>query len=201
MTNTHKPQPLTRHVTFHARRAIANGYAADAEWYADAYAACQRMSNEHTVPVHVVVGIVAALSPRMEWTANLRIAERMLASGGTLERGALYVMLAKARDIYAGVDPLKVMTAPKTANFYRAIMSRGADGVVIDRHAIDVATNTRHTDATRPALTPKQYAAYADCYRRAAVILSDELGIPLSPSAVQALTWESWRRVHKGRRS
>ena len=198
---TNSPKPLTRHVTFHARRALAAGYGADLHWYADALDRASGMATRHGVPVHVAVGVIAALSPRMEWEANLRIAERMLASGGTLTRGALTAMLSKARDIVAGIDPLAAMTAPKTANFYRAIISAGADGVVIDRHAIDVATNTRHTDATRPSLTPKQYETYANCYRRAAVILSEETGRPWSPSEVQALTWEAWRREHKGKRA
>jgi hypothetical protein len=187
MTHT----PLTRHVTFHARRAIAADYGEDANWYRVALDRAWNLAAKHDTPIHVVVGIIAALSPRMEWEANLRIAERMLASHGTLETGGLRVFLAKARDIYAGADPLRVMTAPKTSNFYRAIMSAGADGIVIDRHAIDVALNTRHTDDTRPSLTPRQYEAFAECYRRAAVILSQ----------VQGLTWESWRRTHKGKRA
>ena len=198
---TTHPKPLTRHVTFHARRAIAAGMHADLHWYADALDRAQGLATRYGVPVHVAVGVIAALSPRMEWEQNLRIAGRMLESGGTMTRGALTAMLAKARAIMAGVDPLEAMTAPKTANFYRAIISAGADGVVIDRHAIDVATNTRHTDATRPSLTPKQYERFAEVYRRAAVILSEEIGAPLTPSMVQALTWESWRRTHKGKRA
>jgi hypothetical protein len=91
-------------------------------------------------------------------------------------------------------------SAAKTRNFYVAILSRGVDGIVIDRHAIDVATNRRHTDATRPALTPKRYEQYAAVYRRAAVILSDEFG-PVTPSQVQGVTWEAWRLEHKGRRA
>jgi hypothetical protein len=198
---TTHPKPLTRHVTFHARRAIAAGYAADTHWYAHAFDRVSAMAYAHGVPTHVAAAIVAVLSPRVEWEANIRLADRMLASGGTLERGALGGNLAKARALYAGAAPLDVITAPKTRNFYLAIVSQGVDGVVIDRHAIDVATNTRHTEATRPTLTPKQYEAYAACYRRAAIILSAEIGLPLTPSMVQALTWESWRREHKGKRS
>jgi hypothetical protein len=195
-------QPLTRNVTALYRRAHAAGLAdAHVNWYATAYDAAHGMAFVHGVPVHVAVGVIAALSPRMEWDANLRIAERMLASGGTLERGALTDNLRKARAIVAGADPLDVMTAPKTSNFHRAIISRGDDGIVIDRHAIDVAHAVRHTDANRPtASSAKRYEAYALCYRRAAVILSDEFG-PVTPSQVQGVTWEAWRLQWKGRRA
>ncbi len=190
---THRLTPHTRNVTRVARVALMRRASAT-NWYADARALCVRIAEEHAVPLHVVVGIVAALSPRLGWGPNVRLARRMLASGGTLASGALSNNLRKAREIYAGADPLDVMTAPKTANFYRAILTMGADGIVIDRHAYDVAVGKRHTDAERPGMTPKQYEAVAECYRRAAIILSDETGETLSPSMIQALTWVEWRR-------
>lgn len=201
---TNSPQPLTRHVTRLYRAAHASGLAdAHINWYALAHDRAASMAFETGYPVHVAIGVIAALSPRMEWEANLRIARRMLESGGQLERGALSDNLAKARAICAGAEPLATMSAPtaaKTRNFYLAILSRGEDGIVIDRHAIDVATNTRHTDATRPPMTPKRYREYADVYRRASVILSDEFG-PVTPSQVQGVTWEAWRATWKGRRA
>lgn len=186
-------QPHTRNVTRVARIALMRGAHATG-WYADARALCAQLARESDYPLHVAVGVVAALSPRLGWGPNVKLARRMLASGGTLEHGALSANLAKARAIVAGADPLDVMTAPKTSNFYRAILTMGADGVVIDRHAYDVAVNRRHTDAERPSMTAAQYERVAECYRRAAIILSAETGETLSPSMVQSLTWVEWRR-------
>lgn len=191
---------LVRRVTRAYRLARMTGAHAT-NWYADALETAETMAIKHAVPVHVAVGVISALSPRVNWGLNIRLAERMLASGGTMQRGCLTVNLRKARAIYAGADPLEVMTAPKTANFYRAIMSGGADGIVIDRHAYDIAMGQRHADKpgqenpVRPSLTPKQYQTFADAYTRASVILSREFG-PVSPSDVQALTWEWWRAEH-----
>jgi hypothetical protein len=193
MTHTN---PHTRNVTKVARVALMREPAlGSSSWYATAFRLCHEMATQYGLPVHTVVAVVAALSPRLGWGPNVRLAERMLASGGTLATGALGNSLRAARDVYAmDGDPLERLTSRKVGNFYRAILSSGADGIVIDRHAYDIAVGHRHSDATRPSLTPLQYDRVAECYRRAARILSDETGRPLSPSDVQAVCWTEWRR-------
>jgi hypothetical protein len=188
--------PHTRNITRVARVAFMRGVPlADQTWYHEAYALCRDMAATYDLPTYRVAAVVAALSPRLGWGPNIRLAERMLASGGTLANGALGNSLRAARDVYAmDGDPLERLTSRKVGNFYRAIISRGADGIVIDRHAYDVAVGHRHSDATRPSLTPLQYDRVAECYRRAARILSAEIGRPLSPSDVQAACWVEWRR-------
>ena len=57
-------------------------------WYADAKAAAQDMADNHELPLHIVVGVIAALSPTNNWSRNLVDADNMLdtfTSGGYVE--------------------------------------------------------------------------------------------------------------------
>ena len=45
------------------RKAKRNDVAAGVAWYANAYDACMAIALRYDVPVHIVVGVVAALSP------------------------------------------------------------------------------------------------------------------------------------------
>lgn len=187
----------TRNITAVFRSAddalIAEGIA----WYEDARRIADALAVRYAVPMHVSAGVLAALSPLNSWGNNVNLAARMLASGGTLDAGYLRANLAKARRIMAegSVDALGGL---KVNNFYRSIVSGGADGVTIDRHAWCIAHNDRSRTNNIPSMTPKAYEAVADRYRRASVILSREYGMPLSPAVVQAVTWVVWRRRYWG---
>ena len=41
-------------------------------WYADAKTDAQEMADKYELPLHIVVGVVAALSPTNRWERNLR---------------------------------------------------------------------------------------------------------------------------------
>jgi hypothetical protein len=183
----------TRNITRVFRTATADQLANGLAWYLDANTIANALANENNVSVEKCAGIISALSPMMSWGANVNIATRFITAGG-LERGALKTNLAKSRAILAGADILTTLNGLKVQNFYDCILTNGLGaGVCIDRHAYDIATNTRHTDATRPKLSPKRYNECADAYRRAASILSRELGYPVSGAQVQAVTWVAWR--------
>jgi len=187
----------TRNITAVFRSADADLIAEGVEWYADARRVADAFAARYAVPVHVSAGVLAALSPLNSWGNNVNLAGRMLASGGTLERGYLKANLAKARRIIAegSTDALGGL---KVNNFYRSIITGGAEGVTIDRHAWCIAHNDRTRTNSIPKLTPKAYAEIAERYRRAALILSREYGMPLSPAVVQAVTWVVWRRRYWG---
>ena len=176
--------PLTRRATSVYRSAsdeqIINGRA----WYPSAHEIARSQADEYGVTIEVASGVLAALSPRMGWAPNVMIAERMLASGGTMQDGALGRSLSQARAIHSGTDPLDVLGGPKTRAFYQAILTAGkADDPVIDRHAWDMLTGVRF--ASPP--TTKQYREGADRMTRAARILSVQV------SELQAVTWLAWR--------
>ncbi len=187
----------TRNITRVFREADADLIAEAIAWYSDARLIADALAAKHALPVHVVAGVLAALSPLNSWGNNVNLAARMLASGGTLDRGYLSANLAKARRIIAE-GTIDALGGLKVNNFYLSIITGGADGITIDRHAYCLAHNDRSVTNDIPKLSRKRYDEIADKYRRASVILSREYGMPLSPAVVQAVTWVVWRRKFWG---
>ena len=57
-------------------------------WYRDANQWCNAVAIEHKLPLHVVVGVVAALSPTNRWSRNLIDANNLIETfinGGYVE--------------------------------------------------------------------------------------------------------------------
>lgn len=195
MTNTTAPvlTPATRNVTRLFRQASLAEVQAGRAWYAEAHAAAVRYAAEYGVSVEVAAGVLAATSPLNSWGANVRLAGAVLAAGGTKSDGYLGLGLRKANAIIAGADVEATLNGTKTRNFYRSIVTAGREGVTIDRHSWSVAVNFRYEGGVIPSLSDKRYESAAECYRRAARILSREYGMELSPAVVQAVTWVQWR--------
>lgn len=171
--------------------------SAGIEWYAEAYGIAESYAERFGITVGQAAGIIAALSPQQAWAQNVRSAERFLESRASVHTK---VNMTKCERILAGEDVWTVLNADKTRNFWLGIVSQGAEGVCIDRHAIDIALGVRHTEATRPAIGKRLYAAAAEAYRAAAEALSAE-GAILSPAELQAVTWAEHVRRWSGIRA
>lgn len=184
--------PSTRNVTRVFREASPEQIQAGMDWYADARRIAGVYAERYGVTVEVAAGVIAALSPLNSWGANLNLAARFLDAGG-LDAGYLKANLAKARAIYAGADVESTLSGLKVTNFYRSIVSAGAKGVCVDRHAYCLATNDRASSNDVPSLSAKRYAELSECYVRAAKILSRELEQTITPAVVQSVTWTVWR--------
>lgn len=189
-----KPKPAIRtvNITRLYRQATEAERREGLLWYPNAHLFAQHLAHETGHAVSSVAGIIAAVSPRLGWDINQRLAARIIRTGDT-SSGYLGAGLLRARRLLDGESPFDVLRTRKILNFYVSILTAGADGVCIDRHAYDVATGVRHTEETRPGITPGRYDAAADKYRRAARILSRELDTQLTPAEVQATTWVAWR--------
>lgn len=188
--NDYARSASTRNITAVFRGADDRHVNTGLAWYATAHTVAQRVALATGHSTEIAVGVIAATSPRMGWGPNVRLAHRILSTGDT-SQGYLKNGLASARRILDGADPLEVLRSRKVSNFYRAIISRGADGIVIDRHALDIAHNQR-VEGDRPSPTERQYDAIAEYYRRAADALARD-GWAISPAQVQAVTWLAWR--------
>lgn len=183
----------TRNITRVYRTATPDQIESGLNWYGTAYDIAGSLADEHGTTREVAAGVLAALSPLNSWQANVNLATRFLAEGG-LHAGYLSGGLAKARAILAGAPVLDILTSPKVQNFFHCILTRGlTTAVCVDRHALDVAMNVRHTDTTRPEIKGKRYTETVAAYQRAAVILSKE-GQAVSAAQVQAIVWVTWRR-------
>lgn len=177
--------PLTRRATAEYRRATPTHIERGRAWYRDAHAIALAHVVEYGVALETAAGVLAALSPRMGWGSNVMFAERMMASGGTLDHGCLTRSLDQARRIFHGEAPLDVMSGPKTRAFYDAILTGGeGDGpAVIDVHAWAMLTGERGA----PPPTNRQYREAAQMMARGAKIVGE------SVHDFQAITWLTWR--------
>jgi hypothetical protein len=192
----------TCHIVAAWREATPAQFDKGTGWYRAARVIALQFAYKYDVSVEVAAGVIAATSPNNSWTANLKVAEKILfhRSAEYTHRGYLGTGLAKARRILAGESPetaLESKTYYKVLNFYRGIMSGGVEGVCVDRHAYDIATGQRHTEdrtggvdlPVRPNVSGKRYREVAQAYYDAARLLSIEEGRVITGCEVQAVTW------------
>ena len=49
-------------------------------WYANALAECNRIAIDYDVPLHIVTGVIAALSPNNKWDRNITNGRDLIAT-------------------------------------------------------------------------------------------------------------------------
>jgi hypothetical protein len=171
-------------------------------------------------------GIVAAVSPSMDWENNnldavhelhglrendwKKIAggDRSPVQGMSMSRASTDNLL-KAHRIIRGEDPDDVLdrrTAPKTNSFFHNIAEPDKAGpVTIDGRAHDIAANRlqgweQHRGISSAATSTGKTTRYEHLeksYRVAAHALNTQHGDDLLPHQVQAVTWEHAKSMEK----
>lgn len=187
----------TRNITKVFRSAYVGPDTEGMGWYHDAHAFAVELCP---TDVSKAAGVLAALSPRVSWVYNKKLAVRAFEAGKAT--GHLTMCTSKADAILNGASPLTVLTSPKVGNFYRCILDpMDPNAVVVDRHAFDIYQGKVTPDTEKDVLKRKGvYNTIAHSYVCASKILSREAGTLLLPSTVQAVTWCAWRnRADKGR--
>jgi len=168
------------------RTAALNG-----GWYAESRRVAEALAGEYGVTLETVAGVIAALSPRMRWSDNVRGAEAVLhraAYPGVFGTGGMLAGLgkpipgyganiAKAERIAAGEAPLAVLGGPKVLAFYRAILG-DRSSAVIDVWMIRAVGEYAHKPITGAA-----YERVADALRAAA------LAAGVDTADFQAIVW------------
>jgi len=178
-------------------------------WYANALAESTRMSITYDVPLHIVVGVVARLSPNNNWNRNIINANDMI----------------KAKVNGESIDSFKVSTYPSNKNLawdmldldsdgnfmnYEQTITHlsgqkiqsfcgnimGDDGCTIDGHARNIAYGERvGLTSGKINIGKKEYrdlqALYVQACKRTRVN-----GRALKAFELQAITWVTWRRIH-----
>ena len=129
---------------------------------------------------NLVAEVTAALSPRIQWSRNLKLAEetcRAFAAGKppSTVRGVFRANVSKAYDILRG--DIGALGGDKTVSFALNLMG-DTDAVTVDVWAMRAAMGY-----DKASLTSKQYRQIADSYRSAA----NRVG--LSPRDFQAVVW------------
>jgi len=190
-------------------QANADEIVAGKSWYAEAKREAQAIADKYELPLAIVVGVIAALSPTNKWDRNLQDADAMCSvfvEGGYIEEVTVCTyetMREKAWSILAdmpgestecgGLRPnaklvANILRGPKITDFFWCIL--GHDVCVIDGHAWCIANADRRTMQEVPNIGKKLRQDLQDAYRVAAHAQG------LTAYEMQAITWTAWRRIH-----
>jgi hypothetical protein len=183
------------------RQATPQEHKAGLAWYAKARADAVAISITHDIPLRVVVGVIAALSPNNKWERNVKDADMMIAAflaGEPVEacKPCTYTkMRDKAWAILAAIpecddDIVSILNGQKIVSFFCNIMGQDKT-VTIDGHAYNIAMGKRVslTDS-ETSMSKSVYKGMQEAYGRAAKRAG------LKVYELQAITWVAWKRIH-----
>lgn len=181
------------------QRASEGDMVAGKLWYRTARETCFNLASQYKVldregkPDFVkVAGIVAALSPQQGWKVNLAQAAQCLKTKKF--RSHTRANCEKARRIFKGEEPLKVLGGHKVRAFFRNIVAGGETGllggVCVDRHTLSVCLGRETTPEDQQHLS-NRVSLQREC-QNAFKLASIKAG--LLPSELQAITWITYRR-------
>lgn len=163
--------------------ATAQAMAAGAVWYPNARELAYELAGE----VVQGAGVIAALSPQVQWDRNVALARDAF---NDHFHGQVGDAIRKARRIMQYCDPDTVLPrGKKTWHFYHSIVNPATtEHVTVDRHACAIAEGLpKRTDPGVIGVVRYRtvMAAYLDAARH--------IGRPVSE--VQAVTWVARRSM------
>lgn len=176
--------------------ASADDLATGLGWYESARreAECIALSatNTNALTTNDVIGVIAALSPRVSWPLNIAAARTMVDAWDHGENQPIVPGIPSNRDkawaiLTEDARPLDILSGPKVRAFYCAIKG-DPDAVVLDVWAMRAAGIS-----SMRGMTTKQYERLSNSYRAAAAILGH------TPRDVQSAIWVSYRRQYVSR--
>jgi hypothetical protein len=189
MSNTQAQTAMVRRILATYRRATPAELAGGRDWYATAQSAAGEIYPERP---DIAAGVIAALSPRAQWTVNLRWARAMVhaaRTGQECPRVHTETMRRIAWSIATGEQSYsEALKGPKTSRFAAAIDPTVADlsRCTVDTWAARTAegkASPSHNANGAKAPTGHRYLAIERAYQRAAEILGQETAV------VQAVCW------------
>ena len=173
-------------------------------WYAVALADCNRIAIDNGVPLHIVVGVCAALSPNNKWDRNIVNTSDMVQAfinGEDMDSfkvSTYHAMKRKAWGILESMpssdeEVMTMLNGQKIISFFRNIM--GHDTCTVDGHARNIAYGVREGLTGSISIGKKEYAILQEEYVKAGKKKRIN-GRPLKAFEMQAITWVVWRRIH-----
>jgi len=173
-------------------------------WYVNAFSDCKRIALDTKVPVHIVVGVVAALSPNNKWDRNIVNAKDLIEgylNGEHVESIKMSTYHAMKHKAWSILDAMPdedgvslILNGQKITSFYRNIM--GHDTCTVDGHARNIYYGVRHglTD-DKSNVGKREYFEISQAYVKAGKRVRVN-GRSLKAFEIQAITWVVWRRIH-----
>jgi hypothetical protein len=155
-------------------------------WYSEAKHQCSLLARRNAILLQTAIGVVAALSPRVNWGRNVIAAENLVRG---LQAEGFGANKDKARRILNGEAPLDVLRGNKVISFYHNIIRpKAPHHVTVDRWALRVAYGPDRWSDKVNTPTDRQYLEVGNAYREAAAIVG------ILPLQIQAITWVSIKR-------
>lgn len=169
------------------------------DWYDEAQDEARQIAERLDMPVYIVVGVMAALSPNNKWERNIVNAYELCKAFqdgqgmDSVKVSTYHKMKEKAWGIlteFGDYDRvIEQLKGQKIVAFFRNIM--GEDDITIDGHARNIYYNEKVglTDA-KTSIGKKEYAKLQEEYLTVAKEF-DMLG-----RQMQAITWVAWKKKH-----
>lgn len=167
------------------------------EWYPAAQAIVREWASHYRYSVDTVACVVAALSPQLEWSRNLIIADDVLAGRVPSVGGVLHSNLRKAERLREldyqtdaktiGVRMLDAFKGGPKVNNFASNLAGDMTAVTVDTHAAQAGLNDPLANIRLP-WTP--YRVFAECYAHAA----GDVG--RLPAEFQAIVWHVWKHLY-----
>lgn len=147
-------------------------------WYQDTHQLCKHWSQETGYSMVQVVGILAVLSPMINWSTNKKWTYQVL----TRDNPPNYMFQAnldKALRIKYGENPSEVIgpKSLKVRSFFANILRPHGSSITIDRHMLRIIGWHKET------VTPKQYRELGSMFQTQARYHK------LKPCEYQAILW------------
>ena len=170
-------------------------------WYVNANSDCKEIAEKLELPLHIVVGVVSALSPNNKWERNIINAEDLCTAFingqdmDSIKVSTYHKMKEKAWSILETMptydETIEILNGKKIVSFFRNISGDETD-ITIDGHARNIYYNDKQGLTTpNTNIKKNEYKDIQKAYLRA----SKKLGI--KAYELQAITWVAWRRIHE----
>ena len=169
-------------------------------WYVNANSDCKEIAEKLELPLHIVIGVVSALSPNNKWERNIINAEDLCTAFingqdmDSIKVSTYHKMKQKAWSILQSMpnyeETIGILNGKKIVSFFRNISGDETD-ITIDGHARNIYYNDKQGLTTpNTNIKKSEYLDIQKAYLRA----SKKLGI--KAYELQAITWVAWRRIH-----
>lgn len=169
-------------------------------WYVNANSDCKEIAEKLELPLHIVIGVVSALSPNNKWERNIVNASDLCTAFingqdmDSIKVSTYHKMKEKAWSILETMpnyeETIEILNGKKIVSFFRNISGDETD-ITIDGHARNIYYNDKQGLTTpNTNIKKNEYKDIQKAYLRA----SKKLGI--KAYELQAITWVAWRRIH-----
>lgn len=177
-------------------QATAQEREAGAIWYQTARDECVLLAAKYQLALRVVIEAVAALSPQLRWSKNIAAAESVIRRHLYSEVNSIPAYKKSVDKALAILNGKTLEETMKTDSYKTLSFAECIDNpdtlrhVCVDGHAVNLWTGRRVSLEDAPNVQAWRYAIVVAEYVKAAELVG------VTPTALQATTWLTWRRLN-----